>query len=327
MDLQLHQARFFTSLETGTERELVAMTVTERGETTLTLDCGEVWRFTPYEQICHKTGWNRVTGDAIEYTPQKIDLSLLTPDNIQSAGRRVKDSDFAEIIFKKPNWPSTTHLFGSLRVLHPATKPPSIPELPSSALTEAGEAHEPPKAVPDPTEPVPTDSLNHRQRAAREFLRNNAASLRNIVGGELIPSAGTYNPNVTEHSLQGQQRLGHTLPAPDITTVKVVVMGGTAANTSQASARAEKADGPRRAYTPWPKPAQKALADLWLAARAQDSNIRECDFYDMHKGTDRLPTCIRCFEDLKACKEAAEKNGFIPRLKKARGKTKGKSRQ
>ena len=79
----------------------------------------------------------------------------------------------------------------------------------------------------------------------------------------------------------------------------------------------------KRAYTPWPKPAQEAVGKLWSSYRTSGGK-REIDCYEAHKGTARLPEHIKSFDDFQKCKECAERNGIIPRLTKKRGKTKGK---
>ncbi|MDX9869030.1 MAG: hypothetical protein RBT78_14030 [Kiritimatiellia bacterium] len=79
----------------------------------------------------------------------------------------------------------------------------------------------------------------------------------------------------------------------------------------------------KRAYTPWPKPAQEAVGKLWSSYRTSGGK-REIDCYEEHKGTERLPERIKSFDDFQKCKECAERNGIIPRLAKKRGKTKGK---
>jgi len=79
----------------------------------------------------------------------------------------------------------------------------------------------------------------------------------------------------------------------------------------------------KRAYTPWPKPAQEAVGKLWSSYRTSGGK-REIDCYEAHKGTARLPERIKSFDDFQKCKECAERNGIIPRLTKKRGKTKGK---
>ena len=79
----------------------------------------------------------------------------------------------------------------------------------------------------------------------------------------------------------------------------------------------------KRAYTPWPKPAQEAVGKLWSSYRTSGGK-REIDCYEEHKGTERLPERIKSFDDFQKCKECAERNGIIPRLTKKRGKTKGR---
>ena len=80
----------------------------------------------------------------------------------------------------------------------------------------------------------------------------------------------------------------------------------------------------KRAYTQWPKTAQATVGKLWVSFRGQG---REMDCYESHKGTARLPDCIKSLKDFKKCKDCAKRNGFIPPLRKKRGKDKGKTCQ
>ena len=83
---------------------------------------------------------------------------------------------------------------------------------------------------------------------------------------------------------------------------------------------------PKQKNRSWPKSAQEQLGKLWSSYRAT-GGIRERDCYEEHKGTNRMPDCIKSFPDFQKCKEASEKNSFIQKLHKKRGKTKGKSGQ
>jgi len=93
----------------------------------------------------------------------------------------------------------------------------------------------------------------------------------------------------------------------------------------------------KRTYNQWPITVQKKVAELWVAFRRQgqedlwqkqgerQKQMREIDCYNYHKeNTALLPDCIKSVEDFKKCKECAKKNGFIPPLRKKRGKNKGK---
>ncbi len=82
----------------------------------------------------------------------------------------------------------------------------------------------------------------------------------------------------------------------------------------------------KRAYTPWPKTAQKAVGELWVSFR-RNGGTREEDCYEEHKAAARLPVCIKSIDDFRKCKEAAEKQALIPRLHQKRGKAKGKTCQ
>ena len=80
----------------------------------------------------------------------------------------------------------------------------------------------------------------------------------------------------------------------------------------------------KRAYTQWPKSAQEQVGQLWVSYRDGKGGTREIDCYNAHKGTTRLPDCVKSFDDFKKCKEAAEHNRSIPKFNKTQGKAKGK---
>lgn len=321
MDMVFRTARRITSLETGENRDLLAMAVTEQGEVTLTLDYGEVWQFTPYTRIGRVTGWTRENGDITEYMPQTINLSLLTPDNIQAAGRRMKQTDFAEIILKSPCSSSEKIIYGTLRVLQPALSS-TVENKPQPTVVK-GENADLPKTSAIPQ----SDTLTTRQIAAFDFLEWNARPLspemKRLLGLKDTPP----EQNSPRPAASGRHSNG-VIHTPAIQAVGNIALSDTSDTDDGALIdKGIKGLESKREHKQWPRPTQENVATLWRSYRSNHSSARLLDCYTEQKNRGKLPNGINSVADFKKCLNAAKKNGILPPARNRRKKNAGKVRE